>query len=202
MKTKPNWYTFTDDDEKFAHAFAPDVMAVVDLLARMSAKLDTYACDLSAQCADDCGVLEAQPGFEPDDFTEDEDGKPVGICYPENGSPELDHARTLLQEAIDLLAIRRDQVTAMCGASRPGIHGRGGTLFSEQDIGDNECAECLSMVECDDNECAVCPPSVKAGRKLYRGTQFEDDDDPTPWCIVCHAMTQKECDCLPFAENH
>jgi len=76
-------------------------------------------------------------------------------------------------------------------------------LFTEQDIGDNECAECESIIECKDPDCDVCPPSVKAGRPKYRGTQFEsDDDDPTPWCHVCMARAKKECDCLPIASNN
>ena len=28
------------------------------------------------------------------------------------------------------------------------------------------------------------------------------DDDPTPWCHGCKAMTQDACDCLPIAENN
>lgn len=31
--------------------------------------------------------------------------------------------------------------------------------------------------------------------------QNEDNYDPTPWCHVCGAMEQKDCDCLPTAEN-
>lgn len=34
-----------------------------------------------------------------DDFTEDEDGSKRGIMYPENCAPEMDHARSLVQEA-------------------------------------------------------------------------------------------------------
>jgi hypothetical protein len=31
----------------------------------------------------------------------------------------------------------------------------------------------------------------------------EDGDyDPTPWCHVCNAMEQSECDCLPIAANN
>lgn len=202
MKTKNQWYVFTDDEEAYAHVIAPLQLHVVDQLAKMKQQLDEFCGDLAAHCADDCERVEAQPGFVPDDFTEDEDGNPVGICYPENGSPELDHARTLIQEAIDKIDIRRDQTTALCGAGRPGVHGRGGTLFTEQDIGDPECAECLSIIECADPDCKQCPPDVRH-RKLYRGTQFEsDDDDPTPWCHVCRARAKRECTCLPIAENN
>jgi len=32
--------------------------------------------------------------------------------------------------------------------------------------------------------------------------EFEDEDfDPTPYCHGCGAMTAKECDCGPYAEN-
>lgn len=28
------------------------------------------------------------------------------------------------------------------------------------------------------------------------------DYDPTPWCHQCHAETQAQCDCGPYADNH
>lgn len=204
MKTKNVWYVFSDDEEAYAHAMSPEAMTTVDLIAQMKSTLDEYACLLMEMVCDDCNVIESDPDFTPDDFTDDEDGNPVGLCYPENGSPELDHARSLILEAIDQLDIRRDQVKALCGKSRPGTHGRGGTLFREQDIGDPECAECESIIECADPDCKQCPPPVKARRKPYAGTQFEsdDDDDPTPWCHVCMARAKKDCDCLPIAANH
>ena len=94
---KSIWYLFTNDDEKTAHAFDDAEVQTVTILCGILKQLDAMCGDLAAQAADDCNVLEAQPGFEPDDFTEDEDGKPVGILYPENGSPEIEHARTVMQ---------------------------------------------------------------------------------------------------------
>lgn len=35
-----------------------------------------------------------------DDYVEDDDGHKRGIVYPENASPELDHARQLVGEAV------------------------------------------------------------------------------------------------------
>jgi hypothetical protein len=32
--------------------------------------------------------------------------------------------------------------------------------------------------------------------------KVEDNYDPTPWCHVCGAMEEKDCDCLPIAENN
>ena len=38
-----------------------------------------------------------------DDYTEGENGERQGIVYPEHASPECDHARTLVQQAIEEL---------------------------------------------------------------------------------------------------
>lgn len=69
---------------------------------------------------------------------------------------------------------------ALCGAVRPAAYKMAGTSGGE-------CAECLSIIECADPECDICLP---------------DDGDPTPWCHVCHADDEKDCDCLPIAENN
>jgi 3'-phosphoadenosine 5'-phosphosulfate sulfotransferase (PAPS reductase)/FAD synthetase len=37
---------------------------------------------------------------------------------------------------------------------------------------------------------------------LCMGCHARDEVDPTPWCHVCGAMEQSNCDCLPYAENH
>ena len=38
------------------------------------------------------------------------------------------------------------------------------------------------------------PPSINPHNELI-------DDDPTPWCHVCGAMTSKNCNCDPIADN-
>ena len=30
----------------------------------------------------------------------------------------------------------------------------------------------------------------------------EEDDDPTPYCHVCHAQRESDCLCGPYAKNH
>ena len=30
---------------------------------------------------------------------------------------------------------------------------------------------------------------------------YYNERDPTPWCHVCDAMEQADCDCLPIADN-
>lgn len=34
------------------------------------------------------------------------------------------------------------------------------------------------------------------------GHESVGDDDPTPWCHVCGAMSEKNCNCGPYARNH
>ena len=41
---------------------------------------------------------------------------------------------------------------------------------------------------------------------LLEDAVFQEEEkqnyDPTPWCHVCGAIEQKDCDCLPIAENN
>lgn len=32
--------------------------------------------------------------------------------------------------------------------------------------------------------------------------QGQEDDDPTPWCAGCGAMTAEKCDCGPIADHN
>ena len=46
-----------------------------------------------------------------------------------------------------------------------------------------------------------------AFEKLFEqaGKDYEsklDEEDPTPWCHICGAKEQSQCDCPPYAENH
>ena len=47
-------------------------------------------------------------------------------------------------------------------------------------------------------ECAREALAREAERQREPG---EDDEDPTPWCHQCGAMTRERCDCGPIAEN-
>jgi len=42
--------------------------------------------------------------------------------------------------------------------------------------------------------------AVRSRKMVSPGLNF--DYDPTPYCIVCGAMTSKQCNCGPYAENH
>jgi hypothetical protein len=47
-------------------------------------------------------------------------------------------------------------------------------------------------------ECAREALAWQAERQREPG---EDDEDPTPWCQHCGAMTRERCGCGPIAEN-
>lgn len=84
----------------------PPVGATRRELERVQAELE--ACDSNLACAimEEQDLAEWQVEHEGgcyDDFTEDEDGNPVGIIYPENAAYDLDAARTMVQEALDFL---------------------------------------------------------------------------------------------------
>lgn len=95
----------------------------------------------------------------------------ISWCYWQEG-PRVSDWVTHAFERVDhdsADGVRR----AVCGAVRPADG------WKMAGTSGGECAECLSIIECADPDCEICaddPPSVRAGRNLFSGTQFEEDD--------------------------
>lgn len=80
-------------------------LPTIESVEKIQREIEDYSCDLMIMISDHCAEIEdeirrtGEGRF--DDFTEDEDGNPVGIVYPENGCEELDNARSHLHEAME-----------------------------------------------------------------------------------------------------
>lgn len=77
--------------------------AATDLIIALLEEIEQDIWNVVTDAQTDAEAKIEADGGRYDDHTEDEDGNPVGIVYPENAAPHADHARTLVRQAIEEL---------------------------------------------------------------------------------------------------